>query len=491
MATLVGTRSPLFYKKVAGGMPAIIDTSKFSGNIFFVDSGCSTGADSAGYGSSPDAAFLTLDYAIGNCIANQGDVIFVLPGHAETYTTTGAKVVADIAGITIIGIGEGAARPTFTFSHTGATWTISAASVKLDNLLFVAGVDSVVTYATISGADCEFGGEKDIEFRDTTDVEVVDALIVTGARFKANVLHRGYTGGNANARTFKMDGVSGADIKVVALGKATTAVVNFVSHACSNIIVNGIFLVTSTTDLSKNVVDTVGGSTWQVQGFDLSAGCGFSGGSGAAVQKDDIGAITALIGTLVNSGGTATLGGIIGDLANVTVATWLQKIGTLTNSGGTATLGSILGDVANIDIATRLDSATKKTTIADGTTIPNNSQAAAGLLATATNGAVLIEDIIWQRGADNFVGPTNYEFSTDNVAGLTGAAAPNGVALLAKFNAAKTGILSIDGATKQVPFVLESGKKLYIHGDDAATSGGGTTDFYIKYRRLAANAYLA
>jgi len=167
------------------------------------------------------------------------------------------------------------------------------------------------------------------------------------------------------------------------------------------------------------------------------------------------------------------------------------QVGTLTNTGGTATLGGILGDLANISAASRLDSGTKKTTIADGTTIPNNAQAVAGLLATATGGDVLIEEIIWQRGADNFVGPTNYEFSTDNIAGLTGAAAPNGVALLVKFNAQKTGILSIDGATKQVPFVLESGKKLYIHGDDAATSAGGTTDFYIRYRRLAAGAYLA
>lgn len=166
-------------------------------------------------------------------------------------------------------------------------------------------------------------------------------------------------------------------------------------------------------------------------------------------------------------------------------------IGALTNTGGTASLTGIIGDVANISMAARLDSATKKTSIADGTTIPNNAQAAAGLLATATNGDCLIEEIVWQRGADNFVGPTNYEFTTDNVNGLTGAAAPNVLALLAKFNAQKTGIASIDGATKQLPFVLESGKKLYIHGDDGATSAGGATDFYIKYRRLAANAYLA
>lgn len=490
------------------------------GNVYFVDSG--TGADTND-GLTIETALATLDAAIGKCTANNGDIIFVAPGHTETWTTTGAKVVADVAGVSIIGLGQGANRPTFSFGHTGTTWTISAASVTLANLLLVSAVDSITTFATISGADCTLIG---IETRDTTDIEVIDAFTVTGDRLTVKqCFHNGYTGGNANARVFKLTGVDNALFEGCRfMTKVTTAVINFTGTACTNVVIkNCDFLITSTTNLSKTVVDTIGGSTWEVRDcFDLGAGAIFSGGSGGALAKDDVGAISALIGTLANSGGTATLGGILGDvanvsvatslaklgtiansggtatlgailgdLANVTIATWLQKIGTLANTGGTATLGGILGDVANISAASRLDSGTKKTTIADGTTIPNNSQAAAGLLATATDGAVLIEEIIWQRGADNFAGPTNYEISTDNDNGLTGAAAPNGVALLAKFNANKTGVLSIDGSTKQIPFVLESGKKLYIHGDDAATSNGGATDFYIKYRRLAAGAYLA
>lgn len=166
-------------------------------------------------------------------------------------------------------------------------------------------------------------------------------------------------------------------------------------------------------------------------------------------------------------------------------------IGNLTNTGGAATLGGIIGDIANISIAARLNSATKKTTIADGTTIPNNIQAAAGLLATATAGDILIEEIIWQRGSTSFAGPTNYEFSTDNINGLTSAANPVIIAPLAKFTAQNTGIASIDGAAKQIPFVLESTKKLFIHGDIAATAAGGATDFYIKYKRMSAGAYLA
>lgn len=125
-----------------------------------------------------------------------------------------------------------------------------------------------------------------------------------------------------------------------------------------------------------------------------------------------------------------------------------------------------------------------KVTIADGTDIPNNSQAAEGLLATAGIVDVLIDDIIIQRGATNFVGPTNYEFSTDNSNGLTGEDAPVGVLPLADFNANLTTVLSLDGSTKQLPFVLEAGKKLYIHGDDGATSSGGTTNIYIKYRGI-------
>ena len=60
---------------------------------------------------------------------------------------------------------------------------------------------------------------------------------------------------------------------------------------------------------------------------------------------------TDQIGTIVNTGGTATLGTILGDAANVPLNT---KLGTMTNSGGTAALGSILGDVANSSIAIRL-----------------------------------------------------------------------------------------------------------------------------------------
>lgn len=86
------------------------------GNSFFVDSG--DGSDSNS-GKSWAHALATLDAAINKCTANQGDKIIIAEGHSESYTTTGAKAVFDIAGVEVICLGKGSNRPTFSFGHTG------------------------------------------------------------------------------------------------------------------------------------------------------------------------------------------------------------------------------------------------------------------------------------------------------------------------------------------------------------------------------------
>ena len=131
--------APIVMKDKNGNERKVIDTSgNFfygfqAGSQFFVDSGA-TGASDSNDGLSWESALATLDAAIAKCTANSGDVIWVAPGHAESYTTTGTKLTVDVAGVTIIGLGTGASRPTFTFGHTGATWAISAASAYVSNL---------------------------------------------------------------------------------------------------------------------------------------------------------------------------------------------------------------------------------------------------------------------------------------------------------------------------------------------------------------------
>lgn len=151
-ATLAAARSPLYYEKTPGGLPAIVDVSKFTGNIFYVDS--NVGTDAAGYGSHPDKPVATLDYAIGLCTANQGDVILVLPGHAETLTTT---ITFDVAGVTVLCMGHGAARPQFTINANISGYTITAADVVVDKPWFNEATLAHAAAATIAitGARCK------------------------------------------------------------------------------------------------------------------------------------------------------------------------------------------------------------------------------------------------------------------------------------------------------------------------------------------------
>jgi hypothetical protein len=326
------SRTPLFVRNQPGGMFAVEDQSLSTGMRFYVDSSNANAADAAGAGYNPDRPFATIDYAFssGAVVASRGDIIYVAPGHTETYTTTGTKLTANVAGVRIVGLGQGASRPTLTFSHADATLVISANGVTIDNVLFVAGVDLVTTYATISGTDCQL---IDCEDRDTTDVEAITPFTVTGARFHGiNHFHNGYVGGDACVRVFSLNAAHGSVFDKCRLhGKWTTAGINFVGASSLKVDVLSSVFYCDGTSLSKNVVDTIGSSTWTAKDcFDLVGGAGFSGGSGGALAADDVGAVSTALTTL--SG----------------------KIGTPSNTGGAATLAAQLGDMANVSLATRL-----------------------------------------------------------------------------------------------------------------------------------------
>lgn len=119
-----------------------------TGSYWFVSSGA--GSDSND-GKTPSSAFATLDYAIGKCTADLGDVIVLMPGHAETISSA-TSVICDVAGVTIVGLGYGNARPTFSFSAVGSYIPISAANVTIQNIITKPSVDEVVKLFYITGA---------------------------------------------------------------------------------------------------------------------------------------------------------------------------------------------------------------------------------------------------------------------------------------------------------------------------------------------------
>lgn len=263
------------------GLPAT------TGNVWFVDSVSGSNA----FSGAADSPFATVDYAIGRCTANNGDVIVVAAGHAETLATASA-ITSDVAGVTIIGLGEGASRPTFTFSATASTWVISAASTAIYNIVGVPSIDSVVSPFVVSGANCTLF----VEWQDASaSVEAVRAILTTADanNLTVDLVYKGFTGGNAVVNAVRLVGCDNGRINVDFYGIASTAVVEFLTTACTNIEVTGTFYVSGITNLSRNVVDTVGGSTWGVQGWDAAAGTDFSGGSAAAVAGDDVAAVVA------------------------------------------------------------------------------------------------------------------------------------------------------------------------------------------------------
>ena len=276
----MSNRSSIFTNEIVGLPVSFIDLKNQTNDVFFVNS--ANGVDSSGYGSSPDVPFATIDYAIGNCVATKGDTIFVMPGHTES----GITVTADISNINIIGLGNGTKRPTLTFSATGNKITISADSVKLENLILLTGIDSVVNKVLISGNGCQI---KNCIFEDVTNVETITDISITGNDCTIeNVVKKGYTAGDANVRVISANGARNLKIKDCDFfTKVTTAVVGFVTGACYNVTIeNCNFLVTGTINLSKNIVDTVSGSVWscKINNFDIGAGANFSGGSGKALS---------------------------------------------------------------------------------------------------------------------------------------------------------------------------------------------------------------
>lgn len=87
------------------------------------------------------APFLTVDYAIGKCTASRGDIIFVMPGHNEGSATASAEVFdLDVAGVAIIGLGQGSLRPTFDLDEATVSIACDSANNIISNIIVRASV---------------------------------------------------------------------------------------------------------------------------------------------------------------------------------------------------------------------------------------------------------------------------------------------------------------------------------------------------------------
>lgn len=108
----------------------------------------------------------TLAAALRLCVADRGDVVYVMAGHSENVVD--ATMLDNLVdGTSIIGSGRGTMQPEFTWTAVGSQWVLNNNNVVIENLhLDFTGIDAVVKGIDWTGTDCLLTG---------CDVEVATA----------------------------------------------------------------------------------------------------------------------------------------------------------------------------------------------------------------------------------------------------------------------------------------------------------------------------
>lgn len=233
------------------------------GKVVWVHSGTGSNGNKGTF----DRPFSTIDYAVGMCTANKGDIIMVKPGHTETVTAAGGLDL-DVAGIAIVGLGTGSLRCTVNFTTaTTADMDVDAANVTLYNLLFTGGIDALAGPIDVNAADFSM---VNCEYRDVTG-QATDVVIA-----------------DANADRLYIDGyfhngaaAAGANSAIALIGMDNPVIKNFT--------INGNFAVSAIDCRTTAVVD-----------LDISSGYIWTKNAADLAIKDTVTGSTGKIGPNLN-----------------------------------------------------------------------------------------------------------------------------------------------------------------------------------------------
>lgn len=232
------------------------------GKVLFVQNSHSLASD-GNIGEDRDKPLASIDRAIGLCAANAGDIIIVGPGHVETIRAAGG-VALDVAGVSIIGVGNGSLRPTINFTTvTTAEFSWDAANCLLFNLLFTGSVDALASPIDVAAAD---NAMLNCEWRDASGVQPAATLWLRAqaARFRLHdFIYRGdsASGTVAGIRLIGPTGVSIQRMKM--FGNFSTAGIHIQTTAVTDLLVRDVdFRTLNAADIFIN--DGVGTSTGQI-----------------------------------------------------------------------------------------------------------------------------------------------------------------------------------------------------------------------------------
>ena len=250
----------------SGGVPIVGSGSQIpvtmTGKYFVVDSG--GGGD-----------YLTTDLAIGQCVADRGDVILLAEGHTESIIAA-TSLAMDVAGVQVIGMGVGNNRPQLTFDNTAARIPFSADNTKMSNVIFMCSLAAIVSAVTVTGAnveisDCEWNLDATgLEFLQMLDLDTADYAKILRNKFVAEniagcnnaIRIDASPGAVINGNTFRGDYTTAA-----ISGNAGSAATSDDIEISSNVIEN----LDTTAGVLVDVHDDTTGIIYDNDGFTLYA----------------------------------------------------------------------------------------------------------------------------------------------------------------------------------------------------------------------------
>lgn len=451
----------IFTYKQAGGSIIWQDKAVEPGSVFFVNS--TTGTNGVSCGRSPATPCASIDYAVGLCTASAGDVIYVMPGYNEGLGSTGT-IDFDVAGITVIGLGNGSNRPRIDYDHASASVTIGADNVTLKNLTFLPSVTAVLI-----GIDVEAGSDfvtiENCEFLEGEDGSGVDEFVKdiqaasgTDLLIKNNVFRSQVAAAHQTHSIYLGNATSGARPRIednYFVGNYSTATIGDGGTAIANI------------RISRNTIKTK----------DTIAAISLESGTYGIIENNNIESttITDPDAAIVAAG-----------------CSWMNN--WIVSSDGSA--GQFIGTPLEsiLPIGTEFYTTV---TVAAGASVATGGMALTG----ASSGTLLLTNVTIQVGATALAsanGTAALELYTDNAKGTDPFMHVVQTALTAQDNVAmstQTLVGTISGATvtytKSVfgqPVVLSSGKKIYLKADTQTFNAGGTFIVNLVWKRLSAGA---
>lgn len=178
-------------------LPQMLQSMK-TGRVYWVSNNSTTPRASVKVGQdaaypargSFERPFATVDYAIGQCRANAGDIIIVKEGHVEAIAANGTNFNMDVAGVTIVGLGTGADKPEFTYANTASRINVTAADCTLQNVRLTAGVGDVVT-AVLHATAAQRTTYRNIEFAQSSTFNFINCYTLGAANISDDCLWEG------------------------------------------------------------------------------------------------------------------------------------------------------------------------------------------------------------------------------------------------------------------------------------------------------------